>query len=298
VSAQDSLFDFSKTAELDDDEVAGLVCPKLDKAPLLLPPSVQAYYQQDGIAIVHGDCREILPKLPKAWCSTCGVQLEDESILAIHLGANHDIRPYFDFCLTDPPYGVDYDGGALYVRDKLTGDKSANLYGDVLPILAKTLAPDAALYLFYADGDAAVLAAVLAAGFEIRNNLIWNKQLAQFGALSAQYKTKHEPFLYCHLRGESPRWFGPTNETTVWDHDRANNGNLFHPTQKPTSLIKRALRNSTLPSDRIIDPFMGGGSTLLAAREMGRFGIGIEVEEKFCEVAAKRLSQNLLEFSE
>jgi len=258
---------------------------------------LRPYYEdrEHDIEIYCGDCRKILPALPKTYCSTCKVKLADDSILAIHLAAQHEIRPYFDCCFTDPPYGVDYDGGTV-TREKLAGDASASLYGQTLPMLARMLAPDAALYLFYADGDSAVLSAVLSAGFEIRNNLIWNKNVAQFGALSAQYKNKHEPFLYCYLKGERPRWFGPTNETTVWDCDRSMNGNLFHPTQKPTALIKRALRNSTKEGDRIIDPFMGAGSTLVAAREMRRGCIGIELEEKYAEIAATRLSQAMLQF--
>jgi DNA modification methylase len=226
---------------------------------------MKPYYSHAGIAIYHGDCREVLPELDPV-----------------------------DLILTDPPYGVDYDGGTVK-REKLAGDKNPLLYAPVLKLLQAKCKFDAALYIFYADGDAAVLAAVLAAGFEVRNTLIWNKQMAQFGALSAQYKQKHEPFLYCHHKKNSPRWFGPTNEVTVWDFDREVS-NDFHPTQKPVGLCKRIMRNSSFGRDLILDPFMGSGTTLRAAKDLGRRAIGIEIEEKYCEIAAKRLSQEVLGF--
>jgi DNA modification methylase len=88
-------------------------------------------------------------------------------------------------------------------------------------------------------------------------------------------------------------WFGPTNETTVWDVARAARNDL-HPTQKPLALFSRAIRNSSAPGDLILDPFMGSGTTLRAAKDLGRRGIGIEIEEKYCEIAAKRMGQETL----
>jgi DNA modification methylase len=227
---------------------------------------IKPYYEEPGITIYHGDCRDILPHLELV-----------------------------DLVLTDPPYGVKYDGGTL-VREKLRGDNSPALYTSCLKLIREKCKLDCALYIFYADGDGTVLKAVLEAGFEIRNTLIWNKNLAQFGALSAQYKQKHEPFLYCHIKGKSPRWFGPTNETTVWDCDRAL-CNEFHPTQKPVNLFKRAIMNSSNMGDIVLDPFMGSGTTLRAAKDLGRKAIGIEIEEKYCEIAVRRLKQEVFPFT-
>ena len=69
-----------------------------------------------------------------------------------------------------------------------------------------------------------------------------------------------------------------------------------HPTQKPIGIIDPLLRYSCKPDATVLDPFMGSGSILLAAKRLGLRGIGIEIEEKYCEIAAKRLSQEVLQF--
>jgi DNA modification methylase len=104
--------------------------------------------------------------------------------------------------------------------------------------------------------------------------------MAQFGALTAQYKQKHEPLYYCHKRGASPRWFGPTNEVTVWDQARAR-VNEYHPTQKPVKLLERLITIFTDPGDVVIDPVAGSGATLIAAENTGRKGIGFEIKKDF-----------------
>jgi DNA modification methylase len=69
-----------------------------------------------------------------------------------------------------------------------------------------------------------------------------------------------------------------------------------HPAQKPVALMKWCLTQVTASS--VLDPFMGSATTLIAAKEMGLTAIGIEIEERYCEIAAKRLSQEVFQFSE
>jgi DNA modification methylase len=188
--------------------------------------------------------------------------------------------------VTDPPYGVDYDGGTKR-REKLSGDETPNLYFPFLKNIRLYLHDHAAVYLWYADGDAAVTQAVTQAGYEVRSNLIWNKNQAQFGALSTQYKQKHEPFLYCHLKGKAPQWFGPTNEVSVWDVERAKQ-NEFHPTQKPVELFVRAIKNSSQTSDIVFEGFSGSGTTLIACEQLSRRCRAMEISPGYVAVALQR----------
>jgi site-specific DNA-methyltransferase (adenine-specific) len=70
---------------------------------------------------------------------------------------------------------------------------------------------------------------------------------------------------------------------------------LGHPTQKPVALMRRLIAKTS--ADTIVDPFMGAGSTLRAAKDLGRKAIGCEVEERYCEIAARRLAQGVLDFA-
>lgn len=188
---------------------------------------------------------------------------------------------------TDPPYGVDYDGGTK-PRERLVGDTSTDLYAPACLAAAKHSDKRAALYLWHAGVKGiAASSAALAAGYVIRCELVWNKNQAQFGSLSAQYKQKHEPAYYCFKKGQAPRWFGPTNEVTVWDVDRSSK-NEFHPTQKPVELAARAMRNSSEKRDLVLDLFLGSGSTLVAAEVAGRRCYGLELSPAYCDVIVAR----------
>ena len=190
--------------------------------------------------------------------------------------------------VTDPPYGVDYQGGVFSKRDKLNGDETADLYGPILKLAYEFSDAKAAVYLWHSDGKAVdVFAALDAAKYVRRITIIWNKNIAQFGALSAQYKQKHEPCHYLFKRGQSPRWFGPTNETTVWDIDR-NQTNEHHPTEKPVGIMARPIQNSSEAADIVLDLFLGSGTTLIAAEQLNRKCYGIEISPAYCDVIVKR----------
>jgi DNA modification methylase len=125
---------------------------------------------------------------------------------------------------------------------------------------------------------------------EIRSQIVWNKNMAQFGALSAQYKQKHEPCFYCFKKGNAPFWYGPTNEVTVWDVSRESK-NEFHPTQKPIELPSRALNNSSKKGDCILDLFLGSGSTMVASHQLKRKCYGMELDPKYCQVIIDRMKK-------
>ena len=195
---------------------------------------------------------------------------------------------------TDPPYGVDYSGG-FKKREKLDNDhKGTEIYSAFLSLALLYTKQDAGMYLFYAGGKfgkPVVDAVTDSGGWDIKTQLIWYKNVAQFGgfvAMNLNYKQKHEPLLYCKkTSAKEVRWFGPNNETTVWEIDRLPK-NEHHPTEKPIALAQRALRNSTEEGDIVADFFGGSGSTLIAAASMGRRAFVMEKEPKYVDIIRRR----------
>jgi len=195
-----------------------------------------------------------------------------------------------DMVFTDPPYGVNYDGGHATDkrREKLKNDNSTLIYDDSVPNMFKHSKDEAALYLWFAATKSLQVLQVLQANnYVIRSWLIWNKNQAQFGAIGAQYKQKHEPCLYCFKKGQSPYWNGPNNEVSVWDEKRSRI-NEFHPTQKPVELSGRALANSCPASGLVLDLFLGSGATLIGAEQTKRKCYGMEISPNYCDVIVKR----------
>ena len=201
---------------------------------------------------------------------------------------------------TDPPYGVDYRGGAVgkdCTKGKLQkGQKHWDdlSESDYLKLLTAALGnaysfsdEKAALYLWFASAKiVTVLEALGVTGWQQRNLLIWAKNTFA-GSLFAQYKHRYEPCFYCFKKGKSTRWFGPNNETTVWECDKPHR-NKDHPTIKPLALAVRAIRNSSAVGNIVLDMFLGSGTTLIAAGRMGRVCYGIELDPRYCDLIRRR----------
>ena len=214
----------------------------------------------------------------------CGDSTDKEQVHELMNGEKADL------VVTDPPWGVDYDGGTKE-REKLEGDGDTELYGPTMQMVKEFTTPEAPCYLFYAGTKSdKVFKACKSNGFEIRNVIVWVKNQAQFGALSAQYKEKKEPMLYLHKQGEAPNWYGPNNETTVWEHDRPVSSD-YHPTQKPVSVVGRAIQNSSLKEDNVLDLYGGSGSTLMAAEQTGRKAFLMEKKPEYCQVIKDRFEE-------
>ena len=191
-----------------------------------------------------------------------------------------------EMCFTDPPYGVNYEGGHLNKRkrEKIIADESASIYTKFLPIVMPVI--DGPCYIWFAGSKAReVYNSVYKSGCEVHALIIWHKTNATYAAMNAQYKQRHEPCLYFKPKGSTLRWRGKTTEATVWNQDRDGINDL-HPTQKPVALALKAIGNHD--AKNVLDCFSGSGSTLIAAEQLGRKCYGMEIDPKYCDVIVKR----------
>ena len=229
---------------------------------------MKPYYEHTGITIYHGDCREILPTLPRC-----------------------------DLLLTDPPYGVGSNYGNGY------SDSHAG-YGafltEWLP-LAEMITDRCAV-------------------FQSARNVTWwdtwfrprAYRLIAIPKLFVQWNAKSEfqwatdYVLYWRPGAESPNSLSADDKT----HEALNVPRDFfvssdscrvgmrpdHPCPRPMDAMRFLVDTISEPSQLILDTFMGSGTTLVAAKNLGRRAIGIEIEEKYCEIAAKRMAQEVMKF--
>jgi DNA modification methylase len=197
---------------------------------------VKPYYDEDGITIYHGDCREILATLP-----------------------------HVDLVLTDPPYGM----------NKADWDRLIPPC-EWLP-LAKTL------------GNVALFTGVRG---------LFDYPKPDWALSWVRIASTQRNGSFCGFNNWEPILFYgagkiPNDTFAVPNIPDGDTGD--HPTPKPLRLLLSIINR--LKPESLIDPFMGSGTTLVAAKELGCRAIGIEIEERFCEIAARRLSQGVLPLS-
>jgi site-specific DNA-methyltransferase (adenine-specific) len=211
--------------------------------------------------------------------------------------------------ITDPPYAINYLGGRAAQEerlgakrrgaegqegdaywDDLTDDEYRALLIASLGLAHQHSDDKAPLYLWFASSHLRdVLGCLAECGWEERNLLVWVKNNGA-GALFAQYKHWYEPCFYAFKKGHAPRWHGPTNERTVWEHDKPT-ANDLHPTMKPVALIERAIANATEPGQLLVDPFLGSGTAIIAAERTGRRCYGFDLDAGYCDVILSRWEQ-------
>lgn len=189
-----------------------------------------------------------------------------------------------EMLFTDPPYGVDYQGGHNEKkRERLVNDDSTEIYTRVMPVIAGAV--DGPCYTWFAGTKSrAVVEAIEAIGV-ISAMLIWHKTNATYGAMNAQYKQRHEPFFYWKPKTSTLRWCGLSTESTLWEMKR-DGQNKFHPTQKPVELAERAILNHK--AETVLDLFGGSGSTLIACEKTGRKCFMMELDPSYCDVIVER----------
>jgi site-specific DNA-methyltransferase (adenine-specific) len=237
------------------------------------PAGIKPYYSDGSVCLILGDCRDVLPLLPPA-----------------------------DLLLTDPPYQslnveVGHDTTTrLLRRDQFGGKRLAASDGPswfgTLPILEVRAILDACC--IKNDGAGYVFADVktglqLFPGL-VRNVIVWDKGTIGMGYA---WRRMHEWIGYYPMPQHCLR------DQSLGDIIRVQfvTGGKLHPTEKPLAVLYPLILNSTDADGVILDPFCGSGTTLRAAKDLGRRAIGIEIEERYCEIAARRLSQEVFSFT-
>ena len=204
--------------------------------------------------------------------------------------------------VTDPPYGVGLEPewreqAGLNQRTR-QGGKVAN--DDRIDWSeAWTLFPGAVAYVWHAGIHAAEVAVGLqTCGFQIRSQIIWVKQ--HFAISRGAYHWRHEPCWYAVRQGQTGHWRGDRTQTTVWEvanlnpvggEGAAENEATGHGTQKPVEIMRRPILNHTRPGEACYDPFLGSGSTLIAAHSTGRICYGMDIDPKYVDVTVLRWQQ-------
>lgn len=217
------------------------------------------YYEQDGITIYHGDAREVVFEIPR-----------------------------WDVVITDPPYGIQLGSGqgtghghGLIREPYATYDDSPdNFRAVVVPVLHATLlrATRAAVFMGFTQHrempPGAVLGGVYTPAAVARHS--WG-----FNCLA--------PILFY---GNAPNMQHGAKSAILRSTATAEKNG--HPCPKPLAWMRWLMGLATLPGDRVLDPFMGSGTTLVAAQYFHLPAVGIEIEERYCEIAARQLSQQML----
>ncbi|KKM72594.1 hypothetical protein LCGC14_1418960 [marine sediment metagenome] len=225
------------------------------------------YYQDEWVTIYLGDCREILPELPNG------------------------------MVVTDPPYNIDYH--YLNYKDNLD-DKE---YHHLLEVSCRC--PSVIIhypeYLFRLSWLLEEIPRKVIAWCYNSNTARQWRGIGWFGttqpdfsSIKQEYKNKSDKRIKKLIKeGKRARLYD------WWEINQVKNVSVEkteHPCQIPQEIIRRILVST--PNEFIIDPFLGSGTTLYCAKKLNRKCIGIEIEEKYCEIAAKRCSQQVFDFEE
>lgn len=232
--------------------------------------AVKPYYEDDAVTIYHGDCMDVLPTLS-------GVQM----------------------VLTSPPYNLGQPPGTKWTAlsggygehsDDLPHDEYVAWQHDVLNACWSTLADDGAIYYQHkprVGGPVVLLPLELNPSLPLRQIITWDRG-SGFNRTGSYYVPRYE---WIMLLAKPAFRITTRDVDDLWRIPPVSGSD--HPAPFPLALATRAI--GTTAAELVVDPFAGSGTTLRAAKDLGRKAIGIEKSERFCEMAAKRMGQEVLD---
>lgn len=247
---------------------------------------MKPYYQDDLVTLYHGDCRDVLPALGEV-----------------------------DAVITDPPYSK-HTHSSVRSGKMVESDRGGRCGADTRCVVDLGFGHLSDELRVFCAGQFARMAQRWVLVFsDVESDHLWRGDLVTNGmdyvrtgawvklGCTPQFSgdrpaTGFEAITICHPPGKK-RWNGGGRHA-VWSVpivlDRGRNGGRLHTTQKPDGLIRSLIDLFSDAGELVLDPFVGSGTTLAAASYLGRQAIGVELEEKYCEIAAKRLSGQTMTF--
>jgi DNA modification methylase len=221
----------------------------------------------------------------------CGDSTKAADVAAVLAGSEPHLM------ITDPPYGVSYDpawralrglGAGNLAQGKVLNDDRADWRE------AYALFPGDVAYVWYGALHGDVVAADLAAcGLQLRAQIVWVKQ--HFTLSRGHYHWRHENCWYAVREGKAGHWQGDRTQTTVWEiannnpfGNRQREPSWGHGTQKPVECMRRPIVNNSRPGQLVYDPFLGVGTSLIAAEMTGRLCCGLEISPAYVDVILRR----------
>jgi DNA modification methylase len=251
---------------------------------------VTPYYDAAGVTIYHGDCREVLPTLDLVVAATVTSPPYNT------LGSRIPKKPTGMHSVNQWMAGVTTGGYA----DDLDDDAYIEWQVDVAGAVRAVTRPGGAFFynhkVRYRDRIPVHPIDLVRrfVGWNLRQELIWDRQGAV--AFNARMFAPSDERIYWLIRDDADFTWNQeaAGFLTVWPMNPLHEVK-GHPCPYPVAIPKRCITSATAPGDIVLDPFMGSGTTIRAAKDLGRRAIGIEIEERFCEVAARRAAQEVLD---
>ena len=216
----------------------------------------------------------------------CGDSTNAEHVATL-LGG---VKPHL--MVTDPPYGVEYDPAwreeIQHAPNRAMGKVSNDNRHDWREAWA--LFPGMVAYVWHAPTfQPSVQGSLEASGFDVRSQIVWNKG-GGYAVSRGHYHWQHESCCYAVQKGGKGHWQGDRKQTTVWDIQQTRN-ETGHGTQKPIECMKRPILNNSSPGQAVYDPFVGSGTTLIAAEMTKRICYAMEIDPGYCDVVRQRYKE-------
>ena len=231
---------------------------------------MSVYYSDDKVTLYHGDALDILPTIPAG---------------------------SVDLCVTDPPYVIGaVSAGNMTSKSGGWSDmmNSALWFTEWYRLVRTSLRHEGAMWTFCNWRTLpVVMKSAVNSEMAVTSLMVWDKEWIGPGGLQG-LRPSYE---LCALLARPGFSIPDRGVPDVWRHKVGSHKENGHPAEKPVPLVERILRVSGNKPDRLIlDPFVGSGTTAVAAKALGLGCVAIEAEEKWCELTARRLSQEVFDF--